>query len=91
MTKDEMVTKMAMDAGISKRAANEALKVFFGSVTNALKKGQKVSFVGFGTFTTSKRKARTGRNPKTGASIKIPAARIPKFRPGKSLRDAVKK
>ena len=91
MTKEEMVSKMAKDAGISKRAANEALKVFFGSITNTLKKGQKVSFVGFGTFTTSKRKARTGRNPKTGASIKIPAARIPKFRPGKSLRDAVKK
>lgn len=91
MTKEEMVAKMAKDAGISKKAANEALKTFIGSVTNALKKGQKVSFVGFGTFTTSKRKARTGRNPKTGMSIKIPAARIPKFRPGKSLRDAVKK
>jgi len=91
MNKDELIAKIAMDAKISKRAASEALKTFFGSVTQALKKGQKVSFVGFGTFTTAKRKARTGRNPQTGASIKIPAARIPKFRPGKALRDAVKK
>jgi DNA-binding protein HU-beta len=91
MTKDELVTKMAKDAGISKRAANDAMKTFIDTVTTTLKKGQKVSFVGFGTFTTSKRKARTGRNPQTGASIKIPAARIPKFRPGKMLRDAVKK
>ena len=91
MTKEELVKKMSEEAGISKRAANDALKTFFGSVTSALKKGQKVSFVGFGTFTTTKRKARTGRNPQTGASIKIPAARVPKFKAGKSLRDAVKK
>ncbi len=91
MTKDQLVTKMAKDAGISKRAAGDALKTFFGSVTTALKKGQKVSFVGFGTFSTSKRKARTGRNPQTGEALKIPAARVPKFKAGKSLRDAVKK
>jgi DNA-binding protein HU-beta len=91
MTKEELVTKMAMEAKISKRAANDALKIFFGSVTTALKKGQKVSFVGFGTFSTSKRKARTGRNPQTGEAIKIPAARVPKFKAGKSLRDAIKK
>ena len=82
---------MATDAGISKRAANDALKTFFSQVTMSLKKGQKVSFVGFGTFSTSKRKARTGRNPKTGAAIKIAAARVPKFKAGKSLKDAVKK
>lgn len=91
MTKEQMIDRIAKEANISKRQAGEALKILFGSVTNALKKGQKVSFVGFGTFTTSKRKARTGRNPKTGAMIKIPAARVPKFKPGKSLRDAVKK
>ncbi len=91
MTKEEMIEKMAKDAGITKRAASNAINTFFDSVTSALKKGQKVSFVGFGTFTTSKRKARTGRNPQTGASIKIPAARVPKFKPGKKLRDAVKK
>lgn len=91
MTKEQLVTKIAKDCKISKRQANEAVKTFFDSVTGALKKGQKVSFVGFGTFTTTKRKARTGRNPRTGTAIKIPAARIPKFRPGKALRDAVKK
>ena len=91
MTKEEMVTRIAKDCKISKRQANDAIKTFFDSVTTALKKGQKVSFVGFGTFTTSKRKARTGRNPQTGASIKIPAARVPKFKAGKSLRDAVKR
>jgi DNA-binding protein HU-beta len=91
MTKDQLVAKMAKDAGISKRAANDALKTLLGSVTMALKKGQKCSFVGFGTFSTSRRKARTGRNPQTGAPLKIPAARVPKFKAGKSLRDAVKK
>ena len=91
MTKEQLVEKMAKEAGISKRAANDAYKTFLSSVTMALKKGQKVSFVGFGTFSTTKRKARTGRNPKTGAAIKIPAARVPKFKARKSLRDAVKK
>jgi DNA-binding protein HU-beta len=91
MTKEQLVEKMAKEAGISKRAANDALKTMIGSVTMALKKGQKVSLVGFGTFSTTKRKARTGRNPQTGAAIKIPAARIPKFKAGKSLKDAVKK
>jgi DNA-binding protein HU-beta len=91
MTKEQLITKMAKEVGISKRQANDVLKTFFGSVTTALKKGQKVSFVGFGTFSTTKRKARTGRNPQTGASIKIPAARVPKFKAGKSLKDAVKK
>jgi DNA-binding protein HU-beta len=91
MTKEQMIERMAKEANISKRAANDAINALFGSVTQALKRGQKVSFVGFGTFTTTKRKARTGRNPQTGATIKIPAARVPKFKPGKSLRDAVKK
>ncbi len=91
MTKDQLVARIAKDASISKRQANEVLKTFFGSVTNALKKGQKVSFVGFGTFSTTKRKARTGRNPRTGAAIKIPAARVPKFKAGKALREACRK
>jgi DNA-binding protein HU-beta len=91
MTKEQLVARIAKEANISKRQANEAVKTFFDSVTGTLKRGQKASFVGFGTFSTTKRKARTGRNPRTGASIKIPAARIPKFRPGKALRDAVKK
>ena len=91
MTKEQLVARIAKEAKINKRQANDAVKTFFDSVTGALKKGQKVSFVGFGTFSTTKRKARTGRNPQTGASIKIPAARVPKFKAGKALRDAVKK
>lgn len=91
MTKEQLVTKIAKDCNLSKRQANDAVKSFIGSVTAALKKGQKVSFVGFGTFSTTKRKARTGRNPQTGEALKIPAARVPKFKAGKSLRDAVKR
>jgi len=91
MTKEEMVNKIAADAGISKRQANDALNSFFGNVTTNLKKGKKVSFVGFGTFSVSKRKARVGRNPQTGDKINIPASKVPHFRAGKSLRDAVKK
>lgn len=91
MTKDEIITKIAKDANISKRAATDAVKCFFSSVTSSLKKGQKVSFVGFGTFSVTKRKARTGRNPQTGEPLKIPAARVPKFKAGKTLKDAIKK
>ncbi len=91
MTKEQLIDKISKDTGISKRQAHEAINTFFDSVTGALKRGQKVSFVGFGTFSTSKRKARTGRNPQTGDEIKIPAARVAKFKPGKRLRDAVKK
>ena len=90
MTKEQLVEKMAKDAGISKRAANDALKTFFGSVTTALKKGQKVSFVGFGTFSTSKRKARTGRNPQTGATIHVPAGTRTKLSVGSKLKAAGK-
>jgi len=91
MTKEEMIAKISNDAGINKRQAADALKCFFGGVTTSLKKGKKVSFVGFGTFTVNKRKARVGRNPQTGAKINIPATKVPHFRAGKSLRDAVKK
>jgi DNA-binding protein HU-beta len=91
MTKEEMVAKIATDAGISKRQANDALNSFFGNVTTNLKKGKKISFVGFGTFSVSKRKARVGRNPQTGDKINIPASKVPHFRAGKALRDAVKK
>jgi DNA-binding protein HU-beta len=91
MTKEEMIARIAGDAGINKRQASDALNSFFSNITNNLKKGKKVSFVGFGTFTVSRRKARTGRNPQTGAKINIPATRVPHFRAGKSLREAVKK
>lgn len=91
MTKDEMIALMASESGISKRQASEALQAFMAGVTTQLKKGQKVSFAGFGTFTVSKRKARTGRNPQTGATINIPATKVPVFRAGKHLKLAVKK
>jgi len=90
MTKAELVEKMADDAGISKVAAAAALNSFMEGVTKALKKKNgKVTLVGFGTFLKVRRKARKGRNPQTGAAIKIKASNVVKFRPGKKLRDAV--
>ena len=89
MTKGELVDKIATDADISKAAAEKALKAFIDGVTGALKKGDKVSLVGFGTFDTSKRAARKGRNPQTGAEIQIKASTVAKFKAGKSLKDAV--
>ncbi|MBE9535554.1 MAG: HU family DNA-binding protein [Proteobacteria bacterium] len=89
MTKDELVTKIAEDAGISKKEAGAALKAFTGSVSGALAKGESVSLVGFGTFSVSQRAARTGRNPQTGATIQIKARKVPKFKGGKALKDAV--
>ncbi len=91
MTKEEMISVMAGSSGITKRQASEALAAFMSNVTGQLKKGKKVSFAGFGTFSVSKRKARIGRNPQTGASINIPATRIPVFKAGKHLKQAVKK
>jgi DNA-binding protein HU-beta len=91
MTKDEMIALMAQQSGITKRQAAEALRAYMNGITNSLKKGKKVSFAGFGTFTVSKRKARTGRNPQTGAKITIPATRVPVFRAGKNLKEAVRK
>jgi len=91
MTKDEMIAMISKDAKISKHQASDALKCFFENVTTNLKKGKKVSFVGFGTFTVSKRKARVGRNPQTGEKINIPPSKVPHFRAGKALREAVKK
>jgi len=91
MTKEEMITMIAKDAKINKRQASEALHSFFGNVTSNLKKGKRVSFVGFGSFTVSKRKARVGRNPQTGAKINIPATKVPHCRAGKMLREAIKK
>ena len=91
MTKDEMIAMMAEQSGITKKQASEALQSFMSGVTQQLKKGKKVSFAGFGTFSVSKRKARTGRNPQTGATINIPASRVPVFRAGKHLKEAVRK
>ena len=91
MTKQELVDRIAKEAEISKTKANTALKALFEGVTVALKKGKRVSFVGFGTFTVGRRKARMGRNPQTGATIRIAASKVPRFRAGKSLKDAVRK
>lgn len=89
MTKTELVSAMAAQAGISKAAAEKALKAFTEGVAKALKKGDKVSLVGFGSFEVSKRAARKGRNPRTGAEIKIKASKVPRFRPGRSLKETV--
>ncbi len=90
MNKGDLVGKIAKDAGMTKRQAEEAFDSLIGGIASALKKGQKVTFVGFGTFSVSKRKARKGRNPQTGAPIKIAARKVPKFTPGKELKSAVK-
>ncbi len=90
MTKEELVNKIAREAKVTKVQANKAISAFFNGVTNSLKKGKKVSFVGFGTFSVTKRKARMGRNPQTGAPLRIAAAKVPKFKAGKTLKDAVK-
>jgi len=90
MTKEELIAKMAASAGITKVAAGNALHAFTGAVTSSLKKGQRVSLVNFGTFTISRRKARMGRNPRTGESLRIPASRVPKFSAGKVLKSAVR-
>ena len=89
MTKEELVTKAAHDAGITKTQAASTLKSIINSIEKALKKGDKVSLVGFGTFSVVKRAAREGRNPATGAPIRIPAANVPKFKAGKKLKEAV--
>jgi len=90
MTKHELIEKISAAAGISKVAAGEALEAALEGITSALKRGHKISLVGFGTFSVMKRKARIGRNPQTGDVIKIPAGRVPKFSPGKALKGAVK-
>ena len=91
MQRSDLVEKIVGDAGISKAAADRALKSLLDSVTQALKKGDRVSLVGFGTFSVSRRAARTGRNPQTGETISIKASKAPKFSAGKSLKDAVNK
>ena len=89
MTKAELVAQMAKEANISKAAAGRTLDSFTGSVTKALRKGNKVTLVGFGTFSVTKRKARKGRNPQTGEIIKIKAKKVVKFSPGAGLRKSV--
>ncbi|MGQ9534715.1 MAG: HU family DNA-binding protein [bacterium] len=90
MTKAQLIDAIAKKAKISKTAAGAALDTFIESVTAALKKGDKVTLVGFGTFLAAKRKARTAKNPQTGEMIKVPAKRVPKFKAGRELKSAVK-
>jgi DNA-binding protein HU-beta len=89
MNKAEIVARMAKESGLTKADANRALDAFLDNVTRALKKGEKVTLVGFGTFLVGRRRARTGRNPQTGAPIKIAARRVPRFAAGKELKDTV--
>lgn len=90
MNKGDLVGKIANDTGITKTKAEAVFNSLIGGITGALKKGQKVTIVGFGTFSVAKRKARSGRNPQTRAVIKIPARKVPKFTPGSELKMAVK-
>ncbi|MDO5770222.1 MAG: HU family DNA-binding protein [Psychrobacter sp.] len=89
MNKQDLINKMASDAGITKDQARTALQAFEHGVTEALVNGETVQMVGFGTFSTSERSARTGRNPKTGEALDIPAKMVARFKPGKGLSDAV--
>jgi len=89
MTKAELISKMAVNAKVSKAAAGKALDAFIDGIKASLKKEERVTLVGFGTFSVSKRKARKGRNPRTGKEIKIPARKVPKFTAGKAFKEAV--
>ncbi|MEM9771544.1 MAG: nucleoid-associated protein HU-beta [Cyanobacteria bacterium P01_D01_bin.73] len=89
MNKTQLVDKIAQGAEITKADAGRALDAFINAVTETLKDGDQVSLVGFGTFSVRERAARTGRNPQTGAEIQIAAAKVPGFKAGKGLKDAV--
>lgn len=91
MTKSELVANIAKDTGLTKADTDRVVRSFVDNVTKALKKGDDVALVGFGTFTVRKRKARNGKNPATGEAIKIPASKTAKFKAGKHLKDAVNK
>ena len=89
MNKSDLIDAIATKADLPKAAAGRALDAMLDAVTSSMQKGDSVSLVGFGTFTVKERAARTGRNPQTGAEIQIPAAKVPSFKPGKGLKDAV--
>ena len=90
MNKQDIIAKIAKDTGLPKTTAAAAVDSIIDGITRSLKKGDSVSFVGFGTFKVSSRKARLARNPQTGAAIKIPKRRVPRFSAGKALKQAVK-
>ena len=89
VNKNELITEVAERAGLTKSAATQAVDATFDAITEALRQKEEVRLVGFGTFLTAERKATEGRNPRTGAPIKIPATCVPKFRAGKGLKDTV--
>jgi len=89
VNKSDLIEHIARQADISKAGASRALEAAIDAITEALKNGDSVSLVGFGTFVATEREARTGRNPRTGVAIKIAKAKVPKFRPGKALKDAL--
>jgi len=89
MNKTELIEHIATNADISKAAAGRSLDAMIAAIKATLKKGNSVTLVGFGTFAVSQRAARTGRNPRTGEAIKLKKAKVPKFRPGKALKDAL--
>ena len=90
MKKQDVAAKIAKDTGLTKTAAAAAIDSMIEGITTSLRKGDSVSFVGFGTFKVTNRKARTARNPQTGAAIKIPKRRVPRFSAGKVLKQAVR-
>ena len=89
MNKQDLITKIAQDTGITKSNAAAAVDSFIEGIAKSLKKGQPITFVGFGTFKTAQRKARTARNPQTGASIKVPKRRVVRFSAGKALKQSL--
>jgi DNA-binding protein HU-beta len=89
MNKQDLISKIAQDTGITKTSAAAAVDSFIEGITKSLKKNQSITFVGFGTFKTAQRKARVARNPQTGAAIKIPKRRVARFTPGKALKSAL--
>lgn len=89
MTKKDLIDRIASDGEVTKAAAGKILDGVLNTISQALKKGDKLSLVGFGTFSVTKRAAREGRNPQTGKSIKIAARKVAKFKPGKTLSDMV--
>lgn len=90
MNKTDLVNAVAVEAEITKKDAEKAVNAVFETIQEALAKGEKVQLIGFGNFEVRERAARKGRNPQTGAEIKIPASKVPAFKPGKALKDAVK-
>ena len=90
MNKTDLIAAVAAGAELNKKDADAAVNAFIGSIEKALKKGDSVTLVGFGTFDVKNRKARTGKNPRTGETINIAATKVPAFKPGKAFKDAIK-